>query len=39
MLNTRAVQQRLIGRYSLIRFSIRSAGSLTDYSGGVKLVD
>ena len=29
----RAVQQRLINRYSVINFSFRSADSLTDYSG------
>ena len=34
-----AVQQRPINQYSVISFSIRSADSLTDYSGGVKLVD
>ena len=35
----RAVQQRPINRFSVISFSIRSADSLTDYSGGVKLID
>ena len=35
----RAVQQRPINRYSVISSSIRSADSLTDYSGEVKLVD
>ena len=34
----RAVQQRPINRYSVISSIIRSADSLTDYSG-VKLVD
>ena len=34
-----AVQQRLINIYSFISFSIRSADSPTDYSGGVKLID
>ena len=38
-ITTRAVQQRTINRYSIISFSIQSADSLTDYSGGVKLVD
>ena len=36
---SRAVQQRLINRYSVVSFSIWSADFLTNYSGGVKLVD
>ena len=39
MVDTRAVQQRPINRYSVISFRIRSADSLSEYSGGVKSVD
>jgi len=36
---TRAVQQRLINQYLTISFRIQSVDSLTDYLGGIKLVD